>query len=532
MAETAKKRARTEAAPLPAGKPKVFNDAVLGHVELHPCCVAIVDSPEFQRLRGLKQLGPTEYVYPAAGHTRFAHSLGVSFLAGKLVEKLAAQTSPPLHITPREILCVKLAGLCHDLGHGPLSHTFEKFVRMQRPSIRWHHEHASAALFKKVVTDHKLLQGVFGTYALDESDVHFVQELIFGDESDAPETWAWKGLPATKRFLFEIVSNHRNGIDVDKFDYFRRDAFHLNIPVSFDSDRLIMAARAIPDDTGVFTVAYPEKEVWNVYELFRTRFNLHKRAYQHRVVHAVERMLCDVLMEAEAGGFTLHGIKLSKAMENLETYATLTDAVFDVIAFLATTDLKLKPAALLLERIRTRQLHRHVGEVVVPPLKRDDVCARNEEDLLREIARHAPDPAGRQALLAGAYAHRFDITFGMGDRNPVERVFFYLRGDDAVGRILNASQVSTFVPRHFAESYVRLFVRDRDDAGLYDAALSALQAWERAVLGRTESAIAPSPTRGVPKAKRPPRPPPHARPVGYRGDGLQGERAPGPPRTP
>ena len=110
-------------------------------------------------------------------------------------------------------------------------------------------------------------------------------------------------------------------------------------------------------------------------------------------------------------------------------------------------------------------------------------------------------------MLAGAYAARFDITFGMGDCNPVERVFFYLRSDDAVGRVLKGSQVSTFVPRHFAESYVRLFLRDRDDSELFDVASSALQAWERAVLGRVESAIAPSPPqKGA--ARRPPRPPP------------------------
>ena len=103
------------------------------------------------------------------------------------------------------------------------------------------------------------------------------------------------------------------------------------------------------------------------------------------------------------------------------------------------------------------------------------------------------DTSRRQALLAGAYAARFDITFGMGNSNPVERVFFYLRSDDAVGRVLKGSQVSTFVPRHFAESYVRLFLRDRDDSELFDVASSALQAWERAVLGRVESDIAQSP---------------------------------------
>ena len=101
-----------------------------------------------------------------------------------------------------------------------MSHTFEKFVRMRRPSLKWRHEHASAALFAKVVQEQKVA-AVFGRYELTEDDVHFVQELIFGDRSDAPSDWQWRGLPPAKHFLFEIVSNHRNGIDVDKFDYFR-----------------------------------------------------------------------------------------------------------------------------------------------------------------------------------------------------------------------------------------------------------------------------------------------------------------------
>ena len=121
-------------------------------------------------------------------------------------------------------------------------------------------------------------------------------------------------------------------------------------------------------------MAYPEKEVWNVYELFRTRFNLHKRAYQHRVSSAIERMLCDVLLSAEEAGFLYRGKRLSEAMECLEAYATLTDSIFDVIDFLAVSDESLRPAAELLEHVRRRKLHKHVGEVVVPPLKRDDIC--------------------------------------------------------------------------------------------------------------------------------------------------------------
>ena len=114
--------ARSAARRLP--RPKVFNDPVLGHVEIHPCCVAVMDTVEFQRLRSLAQLGPTESVFPGATHRRFAHSIGVSYLGGRFVERLASK-QPELRITAADILCVKLAGLCHDLGHGPLSHTYE-----------------------------------------------------------------------------------------------------------------------------------------------------------------------------------------------------------------------------------------------------------------------------------------------------------------------------------------------------------------------------------------------------------------------
>ena len=55
---------------------QVFNDPIHGHIELHPLCVKIIDTPQFQRLRFLKQLGSCYFVYPGATHNRFEHSLG------------------------------------------------------------------------------------------------------------------------------------------------------------------------------------------------------------------------------------------------------------------------------------------------------------------------------------------------------------------------------------------------------------------------------------------------------------------------
>nr|XP_020444915.1 deoxynucleoside triphosphate triphosphohydrolase SAMHD1-like [Monopterus albus] len=116
---------------------KVFNDPIHGHVELHPLLIKIIDTPQFQRLRYIKQLGGTYFVFPGASHNRFEHSIGVGYLAGQLVQALNAK-QPELLISHRDILCVQIAGLCHDLGHGPFSHTFDAtFLPKARPDTKW-----------------------------------------------------------------------------------------------------------------------------------------------------------------------------------------------------------------------------------------------------------------------------------------------------------------------------------------------------------------------------------------------------------
>jgi len=93
---------------------KIFNDPIHGHIELHPLCVKIMDTPQFQRLRELGQLGGVSFVFASASHHRFEHSIGTSFLAGCFVESLR-KSQPELKITEQEVIAVKLAGLVHDM---------------------------------------------------------------------------------------------------------------------------------------------------------------------------------------------------------------------------------------------------------------------------------------------------------------------------------------------------------------------------------------------------------------------------------
>lgn len=86
-----------------------------------------IDTPQFQRLRDLKQLGVSYYVYPGASHNRLEHSIGVSYLAGEWITHFKT-IQPELEISDNEVFLVRLAGLCHDLG-------YEKIIFLSSPTI-------------------------------------------------------------------------------------------------------------------------------------------------------------------------------------------------------------------------------------------------------------------------------------------------------------------------------------------------------------------------------------------------------------
>uniref|UniRef100_A0A8D0D0D2 HD domain-containing protein n=1 Tax=Sander lucioperca TaxID=283035 RepID=A0A8D0D0D2_SANLU len=202
----------------------VFNDPIHGTVELHPLLIKIIDTPQFQRLRNIKQLGGAYFVYPGASHNRFEHSIGVGHLAGQLVEALRTR-QPELDINDRDVLCVKIAGLCHDLGHGPFSHLYDQMFIPK-------HEEASVEMFDHLVEFTNL------NIIIIITDYNAINML------SSPQ-WPYCGRPKDKSFLFEIVANKTNGIDVDKFDYFARDCYHLGMQNNFDHLRFIQFARVI-----------------------------------------------------------------------------------------------------------------------------------------------------------------------------------------------------------------------------------------------------------------------------------------------
>ena len=113
-------------------------DRVYEHISLPLLIMAAVDSPQFQRLRSLHQLGASSFLYPGAVHTRFEHSIGVAHMARVLLQNFQSH-QPELQIGANDIVYGMLAGLLHDIGHGPFSHLFEDVIA-RRCGICFNHE--------------------------------------------------------------------------------------------------------------------------------------------------------------------------------------------------------------------------------------------------------------------------------------------------------------------------------------------------------------------------------------------------------
>lgn len=92
------------------------------------------------------------------------------------------ENQPGLNINLQDELCVQIAGLCHDLGHGPFSHMFEEVLDHICPKKKWKHEEASLKLFDKMMEDSKDLKEDFESYGLFENDIQFIKDLIHCDE--------------------------------------------------------------------------------------------------------------------------------------------------------------------------------------------------------------------------------------------------------------------------------------------------------------------------------------------------------------
>jgi HD superfamily phosphohydrolase len=377
---------------------RIVQDTVWGRVQLPPWLWVLVDTPTVQRLRFLRQTGWLNLLFPCAEHSRFPHSLGVAHVAGNLL-KCLADAQPELAITPAEAATVVVAALCHDLGHGPFSHSFEKFMTaVGRP---WCHETQTVTMVRHMVASSPAVAAVLEAQGVD---VHAVCEMVMGSPEHAPEGWHWRGPPAGRQFLYQVVSNAVCGVDVDRIDYLNRDFQATGVACAAppDAARTLAMARVVGGD-----LAWPVSEAATVGQVFRARQELHRLAFQHPVARATELMVVQAMVAMQEAGTVV----------DPETGCTLADLVGSPDTFLRGTDTVIlaamqglchgvpRRAATLFRAVLTRNLWRLHSETFVGSLAEAD----------RVVAAVPADPP--PAAVDVVYVHR-----GAGSVEPLKLV--------------------------------------------------------------------------------------------------------------
>lgn len=238
-------------------KRTLVNDPVYGFISIDSELVfELIEHSYFQRLRHIKQLGLTEFVYPGALHTRFHHALGALHLMTRVLNQLR---SKGIEISNEEFEATQIAILLHDIGHGPFSHTLEECMLQHV-----HHESVSFLFMKKL---HHQLGG------LD------LAMRIF--QNTYP-----------RKFFHQLVSSQ---LDIDRLDYLQRDSFFTGVAEgAIGVDRIIEMLNVAGDK-----IVVEEKGVNTIEHFLNARRFMYWQVYMHKTAVSAERMLVNIIRRAQ-----------------------------------------------------------------------------------------------------------------------------------------------------------------------------------------------------------------------------------------
>ena len=242
-----------------------IRDPLYGLIEYDNTEEKIINSRVFQRLRKIKQLALACYVYPAAHHTRFEHSLGVMHLSGKVASSL------DLDDACKKI--IRLAGLLHDIGHGPFSHVSENILD----------KNVDRDVLKKYKADnaHELLSIIL----IQQNDE--IKKII--SKEDIQKVISLIQVNNKRSIEHDIVSGP---LDVDKIDYLLRDGYFAGVKYgTFDLEKVIESLIRVEISREETQLGITQEGIYSVEQLLLAKYHMNVQVYQHRVRRITDAML-------------------------------------------------------------------------------------------------------------------------------------------------------------------------------------------------------------------------------------------------
>lgn len=317
-------------------KKKLFNDPIYGLIDFKDEIIYdIIDHPHFQRLRRIKQMGLSEYVYPGATHPRFQHAIGATYLLNRALEVLKSKGT---NITQDERKAASIAILCHDIGHGPFSHALEGSL------INLNHEEIT----KVFMENFKKEFGEIIDLALE----------IFNNKYE-------------KKFFNQLISSQ---LDVDRLDYLSRDSYFTGVAEGvIGYDRIIKMLDVIDNE-----VVVEEKGITSVEKYLVSRYLMYKQVYLHKTSLMAEKVLNSLIRRIKFLMQNGEKINISESLSELlkkESYEYDNDKIIHYFSLTDDYDIWglvkscIKENDNILKFLSQSLLNRKLFKVYLHPLK-------------------------------------------------------------------------------------------------------------------------------------------------------------------
>ena len=359
----------------------LLHDALWGSISLSGPEVAMLNTPLLQRLRRVRQLGSTHLIFPAAQHTRFEHSLGVVHLTAQMCAALVREF--PNQISTQQIANLRMAALCHDLGHGPFSHYSEKFFAKLEPLaslLRTDHHIGAAELLSAMIVRSKRfreqvaeLNAAYGC----ELDPDFIANAITGKLSDQ------------QAYLGEII---HGPFDADKLDYLARDSMFCGMPIRLDTDRIFTQLAIADDDQGRKRLVGKRGGIAALMQIIQHKHHMFATVYNHPVARSFHVMLETALRLAYQKMALVNGSII---------YGPADFLALDDELLLAAGTVENNRAAKLLGDLRGRNMYKVAAWITGGNKLKEEQrqkLDKNAKDYANEIAKTAELPEDAVAI--------------------------------------------------------------------------------------------------------------------------------------